>query len=72
MLRMAREARLSLAAGETLQLRSGDRHIMLFGLLRQLVPGERVSLCVITADKAEVCTRALVTVPGAGAQQWDH
>jgi copper(I)-binding protein len=53
-------AALTLAPGEQLQLQPGGLHVMLMGLERTPVPGEDVSICLVT-DAGESCIDAPVS-----------
>ena len=63
MWRMRPVERLELAAGETLELRPGGLHIMLFGLVRSPQPDTKVPLALVLGDGSERIFSAQVGVP---------
>lgn len=60
MMRMRREQRIDLPAGETVAFAPGGLHLMLIGLSRQLEPGQHVELTLIFEDGSRVQVEAPV------------
>jgi len=63
--RMRPQSTLVLAAGATVVLKPGGLHVMLHGLKRVLMPGQRVPLVVTLADGRMLTVSALVRPLGS-------
>lgn len=70
--RMERVGELPLAPGQSATFAPGGTHLMLMGLARMPVPGDRVQLCLELAGDEQVCTLADVRKDTGDEQSHEH
>lgn len=70
--RMEQLAGIEVASGQRLVLEPGGTHLMLLGLERMPVPGDKVRLCLQLAGGVEMCTVADVRRTAAVDQAHEH
>lgn len=64
LMRMSEAGPLPIEPGTTLRLEPGGYHLMVFGLEKTPLAGERVPFCLHFADGSEECAAALVKAIG--------
>ena len=72
MMRMEPVPALKSASGDVANLEPGGAHLMLLGLERMPLPGERIEVCVTTAAGDSTCAQALVRREAPGDHDHSH
>lgn len=71
-MKMEKQSKVKVAAGQQVQFQPGGLHVMLFGLNRSLKEGQTVALTLITEKGTEIDFTAKAVMPGQESSHKHH